>query len=254
MRLDIYLKENKNIKSRARAKLLIESDKVTVNGLVHKNCSYNVKDGDTITVEDMLYVSRAGYKLKYAAEYLQSSKDSTPITLDFTNKKCLDIGSSTGGFTDFLLQNGADLVCSVDVGSEQFDISLIEKYQHKIKLFENTDIRNVDEIEYFKNKKSEGGFDIIVCDVAFISLTHIVPSIQKYMKEGGFGLILFKPQFEVGRENNKSGIVKDQSISLKFLDEMIEKFSLAGIKVIKHFKSGVVGGDGNTEYMLYITK
>ena len=245
MRLDIYIKENKNIKSRARAKLLIESDRVKVNSVIKKNCNYEVKSEDIVEAEDLKFVSRAGYKLEYAFEVLLDKQAKDGLTIE--NKLCLDIGSSTGGFTDYLLQQNAKEVFCVDVGIEQFDQDLLKNNTEKIKLFESTDIRDV----VFSENKN---FDIVVCDVSFISLTHIIPSIKKYLSDKGFGVILFKPQFEVGAGNTKKGIVKDSAIMGKVTQERVKDFELAGIKVLDIFKSGILGGDGNVEYIFYIRK
>ena len=268
MRLDIYLKENKNIKSRARAKLLIEDSRVKINSKIVLSASYNVKELDAVEVDDMLYVSRAGYKLEYAFKYLdnrlknKAENESEKIEekffiknkLEIKNKICLDIGSSTGGFTDYLIQNGASEVFSVDVGSGQFDQELLKNNENKIKLFENTDIRSTNFTESEKDNATNKSFDIIVCDVSFISLTHIMPSIEKYLSSDGFGVILFKPQFEVGIGNTKKGIVKDVKLVEKVKQERVLDFENTGLKVINIFESGILGGDGNTEYIFYITK
>ncbi len=269
MRLDIYLKENKNIKSRARAKLLIEDSRVKINSKTVLSASYNVKELDVVEVDDMLYVSRAGYKLDYAFKYLDNilknkveneseklEEKSFDISnkLEIKNKICLDIGSSTGGFTDYLIQNGASEVFSVDVGSNQFDQELLKNNENKIKLFENTDIRSTNFTESEKDNAINKSFDIIVCDVSFISLTHIIPSIAKYLSDDGFGVILFKPQFEVGIGNTKKGIVKDVKLVEKVKQERILDFANIRIKVIDVFESGILGGDGNIEYIFYIRK
>ena len=274
MRLDIYLKENKNIKSRARAKLLVEDSRVKINSKIVLSASYNVKELDMVEVEDMKYVSRAGYKLEYAFTYLNSRLNNKPENnlenqdrketqeksfdisnkLEIKNKICLDIGSSTGGFTDYLIQNGASEVFSVDVGSNQFDQELLKNNENKIKLFENTDIRSTNFTESEKDNAINKSFDIIVCDVSFISLTHIMPSIEKYLSGDGFGVILFKPQFEVGIGNTKKGIVKDVKLVEKVKQERILDFANIRIKVIDVFESGILGGDGNIEYIFYIRK
>lgn len=269
MRLDLYLKENKNIQSRSRAKLLIEDGRVLLNNTVAINPSQNIKEGDVVEVSDFSYVSRAGYKLEYAYKKISHYPDLKVKNIEenfiktlselysefnFKNKTCLDIGSSTGGFTDFLLQNGASKVVSVDVGSDQFDKNLILKYRDKIELFENTDIRKCGELKIFKEINSDGGFDIIVCDVSFISLTHIIESIYKNLKKEGVGIILFKPQFEVGRENIKKGIVQDQDLAKKFLLERVKDFEKNNLKVLNTFESGIKGTDGNTEYIILLEK
>jgi 23S rRNA (cytidine1920-2'-O)/16S rRNA (cytidine1409-2'-O)-methyltransferase len=189
------------------------------------------------------------------------------------NKACLDIGSSTGGFTQILCEGNAKQVFSIDVGSDQFDKSLLKKYENKINLFEKTDIRNFgkekleeghDNLEY-KNISSSiysSNFDIIVCDISFISITKIVENIFELLKEGGEGVILIKPQFEVGRENiGKGGLVKSANESISY-DDLITKtinsikiiFEENNLKVISIIDSPILGGDGNKEFLMHIQK
>lgn len=264
-RLDIYLKNNFNL-TRSRARLLILEGYVTINDEVVNDLSYKIKKEDIVKWSDYKYVSRAGYKLEYTFNKINNNdtselsltiekskdvkaKNTDRKVLTVQDKICLDIGSSTGGFTDYLLQNGAKEVYSVDVGEMQFSSNLLEKYKDRIKLFENTDIRN-----FAKEKKYEKFFDVIVCDVSFISIALIVDAIKNCMKDDGFGIILIKPQFEVGKGNTVKGIVKDLKLREDAINARIEDFQKAGFEIVDSFESGVVGGDGNVEYIMVIKK
>lgn len=256
IRLDEYIKDKFKI-TRSRAKLLIDEDRVNVNGIVNNKASYKVKVNDVVIIEDYNYVSRAGRKLEDAYEVLRDKykEEEKREILEINNKTALDIGSSTGGFTDYLLQNGIKEVVAVDVGQYQFNKELLRENKARVKLFENTDIRNTYNLEYFKNIKAEGGFDIIVCDVSFISLSLIIPQILEYIKNKGYGIILFKPQFEVGKSNiGKNGIVNSEEVVDQTIKERVKEFENNNLSVIDVFKSSILGGDGNQEYIFYIKK
>jgi 23S rRNA (cytidine1920-2'-O)/16S rRNA (cytidine1409-2'-O)-methyltransferase len=206
-----------------------------VNSLLAKKVSQNILDTDTLEViSDTHYVSRAAEKLLFAlSESGQSIKD----------KVALDIGSSTGGFTQVMLESGVASVDSVDVGSEQFDKNLLKKYEDKINLFENTDIRN------FENNKK---YDLIVTDVSFISLNYIIEKIIAVSDESCLYFLLFKPQFEVGKGGvNREGKVIDNNLALEKLSEFKNKLEGSDIKVIDVYTSPITGKDGNVEYIIY---
>lgn len=157
---------------------------------------------------------------------------------------CLDIGSSTGGFTQILLERGARRVVAVDVGTDQLHLSL--RGDPHIELYENTDIRTFSKIEKF---------DIITIDVSFISLREIVPELQRFMKEDTDIFLLFKPQFEVGRANlRKTGVPKSEGI----IDLSLHDFQIflehAGFTIMKVSKAQVVGEAGNQEYMMWVRR
>ncbi len=236
LRLDIYLKEKMNI-SRQKAQELIESENVSVNKKCVTKPSYKVGEFDLVEVKDtsevLKYVGRGGYKLEKAIEEFRLKIDGI----------CLDIGASTGGFTDCMLQNGAKKVYAVDVGSNQ----LVEKIKldKRVISMENTDIRKAD-IERV---------DFIACDVSFISLKMILESVQRLLKDSGEAVLLIKPQFEAGKENiSKKGVVKNPKVHKKVIREIIEY-----AKMLKLFCKGLIfspikGGDGNIEYLLYLSK
>lgn len=235
MRLDQYITKNFDIQSRNKAHELIKNNKIKINGAIVTKPSYKVEDEDNIEIlQTHNFVSRAAYKL-------QSFLDETP--LDFTNYDCLDIGSSTGGFTQVLLQNGIKSISCVDVGSNQLHASI--KTDPRISMFENTDIRD------FKPNKQ---FDLVTCDVSFISLHHILQTIDTLAKNEI--IILYKPQFEVGvnAKRDKKGVVTDvKAIELARL-RFIDATTLLHWKLQKHIPSKIKGKEGNSEEFFYFTK
>jgi 23S rRNA (cytidine1920-2'-O)/16S rRNA (cytidine1409-2'-O)-methyltransferase len=240
IRLDLFLFQNGWVRSRNEAQEIIKQNNVKVNGVICNNSSKKVnKDYKIEIIQGKKYVSRSGYKLEAAVEYCK---------LNLKDKVCLDIGSSTGGFTQVLLENGAKKVYAIDVGSDQFDKKLLAENFDRITLKENTDIRTLEQKDF------EDKIDFIVCDVSFISVKNILGRIQEFSQSGGEGLVLIKPQFEVGKGNTNKGIVTDASLRDLALRERIEDFENAGLAVIDSFTSAITGGDGNVEYFIYFKK
>lgn len=235
MRLDIYLTINNNIQSRNKAQELIKSKKIKVNNKLILKPSYKVEENDNIEVlEDEFYVSRAAYKLKYFLDDLE---------LSIKNKEALDIGSSTGGFTQVLLNEEVKSVTCVDVGTMQLHESL--KDNKKITFFENQDIRT------FKSKKK---FDLITCDVSFISVLNIIDAINNLAKEDI--IILFKPQFEVGInvKRDKKGMVKDLKAIEIAKDKFLKTIKQLNWELIFTKTSSLEGKDGNIEELFHFKK
>ncbi len=236
MRLDKYLFEKKIVTSRNKAAELIKKGKIKVDGKVVLKPSYNIDNLDCKIelLEEKLYVSRAAYKLKYFLEDNQIS---------VKNFICLDIGSSTGGFSQILLEKGAKEIYAVDVGKDQLHESL--KNNPKIKSFENTDIRN------FKINKT---FDLVICDVSFMGIKHILKDIDRFAKNKI--ILLFKPQFEVGKEakRDKKGVVKDKEAILKAYERFEEDIKKFGWKTLLKEESKVKGKEGNVETFYYFEK
>lgn len=239
MRLDVYLTEKGLCKSRSAAQGLINDGGVLVNGKPAVKNSLDVSDADEIAVnEEMLpkYVGRGGYKLEHALEQW---------ALDLSGKLCIDIGASTGGFTDCMLQNGAARVFAVDVGRDQLDEKL--RLDSRVISLEQTDIRDFslpDELA-----------DFIGADVSFISLKLILPHIYRLLKSGGAAVVLIKPQFEAGRENlNKNGIVRSENVRIKCVKDIEEFAKQCGFEHIGTEISPIKGGDGNIEYLLALSK
>ncbi len=232
MRLDVYITEKKLCKSRALAQNLIKSGGVLVGGKVCERPSFKVDENSEveITAPPPKYVGRGGYKLEKALSEFK-------ITLE--GKVCVDIGSSTGGFTDCMLQNGAARVYSVDVGHGQMDKTLSE--DARVILMEETDIRIAELPERV---------DFAGADVSFISLKLIIPHIKRILKPEGMAAVLIKPQFEAGRSAlNKKGVVKDEKTRIRVVKEIISFAEESGFIVKGAVESPVKGGDGNTEYI-----
>lgn len=235
MRLDLYLSQNALAQSRQKAQELIKSGNVLVNEKVCTKSSYEVQENDSIQVikESSQWVSRAGDKLE---GFLPS------LSLEFRDKRVLDIGSSTGGFSEVLLSFGVGEIVCVDVGDNQLHPKL--RNHPKIIFFENTDIREFE---------SEG-FELIVCDVSFISLRLIISKIYELAR--GDVILLFKPQFEVGRsaKRNKKGVIMDTQEVQKALQDFLELLANMGFVVCKWEKSILKGKSGNEEFFIHIQK
>jgi len=235
-RLDILIVEKGFIKSRQRAKSVIMAGKVLVdNNPVDKPGTFIKNDAKIIVkVDDNPFVSRGGLKLENALK-------SIPLSVE--NLTCLDIGASTGGFTDCLLQNGAAKVYAVDVGYGQFDWSL--RQNSKVKVIERTNIRHM---PYEKIREK---VDIVVADTSFISLKIVIPSAEKFMRHDTKVLALIKPQFEAGKKNvGKGGVVKDSKIRERVIQDLELFFKERGYSVNQVVPSPILGPKGNREYII----
>ncbi len=237
MRLDTYLHNNGYTNSRNKAKELILNKKVLVNSNIITKASFNINKNEEYQInilKECIYVGRAGDKLKeWLLEY----------PLDIENKSCLDIGSSTGGFVQVLLEYGAKSVVGVDVGSDQLHESL--RRDIRVKSIEGMDIRDYQTKELF---------DIVTCDVSFVGIGHIIKDIDRLARDTI--VILFKPQFEVGREvkRNKKGVVKNQKAILlaqKHFEVLCQTF---GWNLQDKRVSKIQGKEGNLEVFYHYTK
>jgi 23S rRNA (cytidine1920-2'-O)/16S rRNA (cytidine1409-2'-O)-methyltransferase len=234
MRLDQYLTKHFTIQSRNKASELIKLRKVTVNGKVVTKPSYATSETDTILVDQQdFYVSRSANKLKYFLEELD---------LQLENFTTLDIGSSTGGFTQVLLENKVQSVTCVDVGSNQLHESI--KDDPRIIMKENTDIRNF---------QSEMEYDLITCDVSFISILYIIDAIASLASQ--HIIILYKPQFEVGKEvkRDSNGVVLDDKAIKEARENFITYTEKLQWKLQYRASSKVAGKNGNVEELFYFT-
>lgn len=237
MRLDILMISKRLARSRNTAIILIKNGMVKVDGEVMTKPAKDLPEDAIIEIiEQPKYVGRGGLKLEGALNKFE---------IDPTNLICLDVGSSTGGFTDCLLQNGAKKVYAVDVGTEQFNSEL--KKDSRITLMEKTDIRSV--------KSLPEKIDLAVIDVSFISLELILPPVKNLLKDKGQIIALIKPQFETSKiEKNKSGVVKTDKIReqvLKNIQNFCEKIDL---KTVQITDSPILGGSGNKEYLIMLQK
>ena len=221
--------------SRNKAQNIIKKGLVSVNGVEVSKSSFEVKEGDVVTLgAHKEYVSRSAHKLLALLEECE---------LDVSAKVALDIGSSTGGFTEVLLERGVLEVSAVDVGSEQLHHSL--RKDSRVFVYESCDIRNF---------KSEKAFDLIVSDVAFISLLHILDAIDRLASRDI--ILLFKPQFEVGRQakRDKNGVVLDEKAIQNAMLRFEDACSLKGWRLQAKSPSSLSGKEGNLEYCYYFAK
>ena len=237
MRLDQFLFENNYFETRNKAKTAISEGHVLINGSVITKPSHDIKGDEKIELKDVCpFVSRGGYKLLGAIE---------SFNLDFKDKTILDIGSSTGGFTDCSLQHGAKLVYAVDVGSNQLHQKL--KDDKRVISLENTNILDLDINELNK-------IDIIVMDVSFVSIEYLLPGINKFINDDNIFVCLIKPQFEVGNIKLKNGIVKDKNMHIKVIENVRLELNKYGLDIFKLKESPIYGSSGNKEFLALIKK
>ncbi len=240
MRLDSYLAEMGYAKSRESAKNNIKNGLVSLDGKIINKPSFDVVGEPEISYPKEIFVSRGGFKLEKAIHEFE---------LNLDGKICVDIGASTGGFTDCMLQNGAAKVYALDVGHGQLDASLVEN--PAVVNLENINIKELD-ATIFSEK-----IDFVTVDVSFISLEKILWKITEFEISDNFGLfVLIKPQFEVGRKFiGKNGIVSDKKAHEKAVFDVI---TYCENEVFLHLEnlsfSPICGGDGNVEYIAYFRK
>lgn len=229
MRLDSYLVEHALVESRNKAQQLIKEHAVSVDGKIVDKVSFDVAEGSHVSVADTeRYVSRAAIKLKGFLPYTE---------WELGGLNALDVGSSTGGFTQVLLEQGVSSVTCVDVGRDQLHSSL--RADERVKVYEATDIREFQAAE---------PFDIVTCDVAFIALEHIIDAIDSLSRR--YIVVLFKPQFEVGREakRDKNGVVKDEKAIARAMIRFEDMCALKGWKQIAKEAAHISGKEGNQEF------
>lgn len=250
MRLDVYLVENNFADSRTRAQEMIRAGQIQIIRFGNKfqalKPNENIQLGDKVIAQPGFateFVSRSGHKLKYAVQ---------KIAINIKGLKCLDVGVSTGGFSDYLLQNQAEFVLGVDVGIDQTHEKI--KNNSKFKLIEKLNAKNLADSDQFKSLVPIGGFDFVVMDVSFISSLLVLPNVIPFAKLGAAWLVLVKPQFELGPDAlNENGIVKDSKQHLELKNTYLEKATQIGLKCLDYFPSEIAGKDGNQEYFLYAT-
>ncbi|MBD5144078.1 MAG: TlyA family RNA methyltransferase [Oscillospiraceae bacterium] len=238
VRIDIALAERGLCQSRSRAKLLLKNGKVLLNGEICTKPSVLVENTDKIILEDLKFVGRGGLKLEHALQVFSISPE---------NKICMDIGASTGGFTDCMLQNHAKLIYAIDVGHDQ----LAEKLKNNLKVIslENTDIRNLKQSSFLELP------EFCSIDVSFISLKYILPSVYDLLANNSNCVALVKPQFEAGKKFlNKQGVVKSEKIRLQVLQEILDFAKQTGFIIKNSCQSPIQGGSGNIEYLVWLKK
>ena len=238
-RLDVAMTEQGLAESRQKAQAIIMAGQVYVNDQKVDKAGAPVKEEDKIEVrgKTLRYVSRGGLKLEKAMQCW-------PIRLQGTI--CADIGASTGGFTDCMLQNGAEKVYAVDVGYNQLDYRL--RIHPQVVCMERTNAR------YLTAEQIPQPLDFFSVDVSFISLNLILPALRPLMKESGQGVCLVKPQFEAGKDKvGKNGVVRDPAVHLEVLEHFLEHAAHAGFAVKDITFSPIKGPEGNIEYLGYLS-
>jgi 23S rRNA (cytidine1920-2'-O)/16S rRNA (cytidine1409-2'-O)-methyltransferase len=234
-RLDIALVNKGLASSRQQARELIMAGRVLVNLLPVEKPATQVRVQDEVTLrgEEPVYASRGGHKLQAAIE---------AFDIRVKNCVCLDVGASTGGFTDCLLKNGADRVFAVDVGYGQLAWRL--RQDPRVDVIERTNIR------YMPYEKIGRRVDLITIDVSFISLTIVVPAVQQFMHPESRIIALIKPQFEVGKGKvGKGGVVRDPQLHQEVLSDLAGFFQRTGLQPIDTIASPITGPKGNREFL-----
>ncbi|MEO0453242.1 MAG: TlyA family RNA methyltransferase [Verrucomicrobiota bacterium] len=239
-RLDQYLVENELVVSRTQAQRFIRSGQVSVNGRVVTTASVKVQPEDDIEVTGKdRFVGRGGEKLEAALRQFE---------IDVTDLCCLDVGASTGGFTDCLLQRGVDHVTAIDVGHGQM-VEVI-RTDPRVTVIEKCNARSLQKNHFDRL------FDLIVVDVSFISLLKLLDALVVQAKEEAMMILLVKPQFEVGSEGiSAGGIVREEAKQI----EAVEKVTQWFLNKLQWEVKGMIpcplrGGDGNQEYLLWVSK
>jgi 23S rRNA (cytidine1920-2'-O)/16S rRNA (cytidine1409-2'-O)-methyltransferase len=240
-RLDKLLVDRQLAASRERAQALILAGKVLVEEQKIEKAGAQVEENAVLRLlgDDLKYVSRGGLKLEKAVEYWK---------IEVAGKVCVDVGASTGGFTDCLLQHGAARVIAIDTGHGQIDFKL--RQDARVRLLEKTNAR------YLTAEQLAEPVDFIAMDVSFISATLVLPAVIAAAfpveREGKGIVLLVKPQFEAGREHvGKGGIVKDEAAQLGAVEKVRETLISLGCKSTENIESPIRGAEGNREFLLY---
>ncbi len=237
-RLDVLLVKRGLAQSRQRALSLVLAGKVWVNGERLVKAGHLVPDDVSLRVtgKDIPYVSRGGLKLEAALR---------AFSLDVSGLECLDVGASTGGFTDCLLQHGARHVTAVDVGYGQLHWNL--RSDPRVTVLERTNIRHL-----YAGAVPEA-VDLACIDVSFISLKIVVPAVMKFVKRSGHIICLIKPQFEVGKGLvGKGGVVRDKSLHEAVMEDLSKAFNDMNLSQLGVIPSPILGPKGNQEYLAYL--
>ena len=237
-RLDVLLVKRGLAPSREKAKAIIMSGIVFVDNEREDKAGTTFDEKVNIEVrgKTLKYVSRGGLKLEKAMDV---------FGVKIEGKTCMDVGASTGGFTDCMLQNGAVKVYSVDVGHGQLAWKLVQ--DDRVLCMDRTNIR------YVTPDQIDDVLDFASIDVSFISLTKVLLPVKNLLKKNGQIVCLIKPQFEAGRENvGKKGVVRDKKVHVQVIEKVIEYAMSIGFKILNLDYSPVKGPEGNIEYLLYL--
>lgn len=240
MRFDVFLTEKEYFESRNKASAAIKNRQFSVNGKIIDKPSYDITENDTVAsvFAKTTYVARSAQKLLTAIEN---------FNLDFKGKTIVDLGASTGGFCQVLLENDVSLIYAVDIGTAQLHPSI--KSDSRVINMEHTNAR------YLTKDNFPSLIDVVTADLSFISLKMILPTIFDILISDGEAIVLVKPQFEAGPQHlSKSGVVHDLKIHRKILIEITEFCKTIGFGVKDISFSGLAGESGNREYLLYLIK
>ncbi|MFM7637159.1 MAG: TlyA family RNA methyltransferase [Crocinitomicaceae bacterium] len=240
IRLDKILVEKNFFESRTRAENAILSGQIKINGLVVTKPSKKIKLDDLIEISRNVskYVSRGAYKLIHALDEFE---------IDVKNLTLMDLGASTGGFSQVLLERNCQKVYCVDVGSNQLHKNILA--DKRVINLEKINIKNL-KINHIPEK-----LDGIVLDVSFISLTKVIGYLPRFLNENAFVIALIKPQFEVGKNNlSKGGIVKNEKLYSQIISEIKEFAQSINFEWLSCISSPILGGDGNKEFLCFLRK
>ena len=239
IRLDKLLFEEGLVESREKAKAVILEGNVLVNGDVVDKAGALVRPDDILKVKSkMPYVSRGGLKLEHAIKF---------FNIEVKGKIAMDVGASTGGFTDCLIQHDANKIYAIDVGYGQFHWIL--RTDERIILLERTNIRHIENDFIFDE------IDIATIDVSFISLLKVIPKVLEFLKPSGEIVALIKPQFEAGRKDvGKGGVIRSEKKQLEIVEKIKSESEKMGLEVIGTTKSPLKGPKGNVEYFIYLKR
>lgn len=239
-RLDVAVYERGYAPSREKARAIIMAGQVYVNQQKVDKAGFQLKDSDVLEVrgKSLAYVSRGGLKLEKAMRV---------FPIDLKEKVCMDVGASTGGFTDCMLQNGASKVYSIDVGYGQLAWKL--RTDTRVVNLERTNFR------YLTDEQVAEPVGFASVDVSFISLRLIFPNLHHFLADGAHAVCLIKPQFEAGRDKvGKKGVVRDSAVHLEVIRRVVDEAQAAGFAVCGLDYSPVKGPEGNIEYLLFLQK
>lgn len=240
IRLDVAVFERGYAPSREKAKAIIMAGQVYVNNQKVDKAGTEIKEDDVLEVRGstLKYVSRGGLKLEKAMQ---------EFPIELKGRICMDVGASTGGFTDCMLMNGAVKVYSIDVGYGQLAWKL--RCDERVVNLEKTNFR------YVTNEQVKEKIDFASVDVSFISLKHILPNLNLLLTDNGQVVCLIKPQFEAGKEKvGKKGVVRDREVHLEVVKSVIEMATQNGFSVKGLQFSPIKGPEGNIEYLIYLVK
>ena len=237
IRLDQLVTERGLAPSRERARALILAGQVTIGGEPVTKAGAQVDDSADVVLAtpDHPYVGRGGLKLAHALDTFQ---------IAVSGREALDIGASTGGFTDVLLQRGATRVVALDVGHGQFDWTL--RNDPRVVVIERFNAR------YLTLADIPGPVDVVAIDVSFISLRHILPAIPPLLRPGADVVALVKPQFEAGRTEVRKGVIRDEAVHLRVVDEIVAAAAGVGLTRMGSTSSPITGQKGNVEFLLHL--